>query len=63
MSMRTPSPAPMSSITSRGVAKTPTRELADAATIAPETLPRAMEVNATEDCTVEGTNVSRRMPA
>src|SRR5699024_2745566 len=44
------------------VAITPTRLEADAATMAPATLPRPMEVNATEDCTVEGTRVRNKMP-
>ena len=52
----------ISSSTSSGVAKTPMRFEADALTIAPGMLPRAIEVNATEDCTVEGTRHRKRMP-
>src|SRR5699024_4813930 len=49
-------------MTSTGVASTPTRFEAEAATIAPATLPRPIEVKATEDCTVDGTSVRNKMP-
>ena len=58
----TPSPAPISHITSSGVITTPTSEDTDAATTAPETLPRATPVSATEDCTVDGTSDMNSRP-
>lgn len=58
-----PSPVePMSSRTRTGVANTPMRLDAEALMIAPGTLPRAMEVKFTLDCTVEGTRHRKRMP-
>ena len=42
---------------SAGVRKTPRMLEAEALTTAPATLPRAIEVKAIEDCTVEGTSV------
>jgi len=52
----------MSHITSSGVATTPTSDDTDAATTAPETLPRATPVSATEDCTVDGTSDMNKRP-
>ncbi len=49
-------------ITSSGVTKTPSRFENDALTIAPATLPRAIDVNAMDDCTVDGTRHRYRMP-
>ncbi|SLJ38650.1 Uncharacterised protein [Mycobacteroides abscessus subsp. abscessus] len=44
----------ISSITNTGVMKTPNMFETDALTTAAATLPRAIDVNAIEDCTVEG---------
>ena len=52
----------MSNMTNAGVATTPSTLLADALTIAPATLPRAIDVNATDDCTVDGTSVKYNTP-
>jgi len=49
-----PPGVPSSSATSSGVANTPSRFDADALQTAAGTLPRAIAVNAIEDCTVEG---------
>ena len=48
--------------TNSGVKTTPTREETLAATIEAAMCPRAIEVNATEDCTVDGTSVRYRIP-
>ena len=48
----------ISAIASRGVSTTPSRLDADALTIAPATLPRAIEVKLIELCTVEGHRVT-----
>ena len=48
--------------TSSGVNTTPMRFDAEALTIAPGTLPRAIEVNAIDDCTVDGTSVRYSRP-
>jgi hypothetical protein len=48
----------ISAIASKGVRKTPSRLDADALTIAPATLPRAIEVKLMELCTVEGHKVT-----
>ena len=50
------------SIANSGVATTPTMLDSDALTIAPATLPPAIEVNAMDACTVEGTSVRKRIP-
>jgi hypothetical protein len=56
-------PVPLSrSRHSRGVTNTPMRLDADALTTAPATLPRAIEVKAIEDCTVEGSSVRYSRP-
>ena len=47
---------------SAGVINTPTKLEVDADTIAPATFPFAMEVKATEDCTVDGTSVRNKIP-
>ena len=57
-----PLPEDMRSMTNAGVATTPTRFDAEALTMAPATFPRATEVNATEDCTVDGTRVRYKIP-
>ncbi|SHX00483.1 Uncharacterised protein [Mycobacteroides abscessus subsp. abscessus] len=44
----------ISNITNTGVMKTPNIFETDALTTAAATLPRAIDVNAIEDCTVEG---------
>ena len=44
----------ISSVTSTGVTKMPSMFDAEALTTAAATLPRAIEVNAMEDCTVDG---------
>ena len=49
-------------MTSNGVMITPTKFEAEADTIAPATFPFAIEVKATEDCTVDGTSVRNRIP-
>ena len=60
--MEMPPCAPISSPTSIGVAKMPIRLEAEAAHTAPALLPRAIEVKAIEDCTVEGSVVRKRTP-
>ena len=60
--VRPPSPEVISSSTSTGVTTTPIMLDAEALMIAPGTLPRAMEVKFTEDCTVDGTRHMNRMP-
>ena len=55
-------PVFISSMASSGVATTPTIEESEALTIAAATLPPAIEVNAIDACTVEGTKVKNRMP-
>ena len=62
LSIFIPLPEDMRSMTNAGVATTPTRFDAEALTMAPATFPRATEVNATEDCTVDGTRVRYKMP-
>ena len=52
----------MRSMTRTGVIKTPAKLEVEAETMAPGTFPLAMEVNATEDCTVDGTSVRNRIP-
>ena len=52
-----------SSPASSGVSRMPTRLDAVAAQSAPATLPRAIEVNAIEDCTVDGSTHSTSSPA
>ena len=52
----------MHSMMSEGVTMTPTRFDSEAATMAPATLPFAMDVKVTEEFTVEGTKVRNRMP-
>ena len=61
-SISTPPLERMSSMARSGVATTPTSDERLAATTAPLTLPRAMPVSATEDWTVDGTSVRKRMP-
>ncbi len=53
----------ISSQTRAGVRNTPRMFEADAETTAPATLPLAIEVNAIEDCTVEGTRDRYSRPA
>lgn len=48
--------------TSNGVSATPRMLDSDALTIAAETLPRAIDVNAIDDCTVEGTRHKNSNP-
>lgn len=62
VSMCIPPSVVMSAITNSGVAKTPMRLEAEALTMAPATFPRAIEVKATDDWTVEGTSVRYRIP-
>src|SRR5699024_7894772 len=52
-----PAVAPISHSTSSGVRNMPATLDRVAAQLAPATLPRATETNATEDCTVEGSSV------
>ena len=49
-------------VTSNGVRKTPSRFDIDALQTAAATLPRAIEVNAIDDCTVEGRAHRKRIP-
>src|SRR3546814_3188245 len=51
------------SMTMNGVSTMPSRFDAAAATTAPATLPRAMEVKAIDDWTVEGSAARNSMPA
>lgn len=53
----------ISTPTSSGVMKMPSRLDADAAHTAADTLPCAIEVNAIEDCTVDGNVHRKRMPS
>ncbi|GEM_PF-3028276 len=57
-----PEPEETSRKASTGVTKVPTRLEVVAETIAPGTLPWAIEVKLIEDCTVEGTRVSQSSP-
>ena len=59
---RAPPPVFISSTTSSGVSTTPTMLDNDALTIAAETWPRAIEVNAIDDCTVDGTRHRNSSP-
>ena len=52
----------ISSTTSSGVSPTPRMLDSDALTIAAGTLPWAIEVNAIEDCTVDGTRHRNSTP-
>ena len=52
----------ISSTASSGVATTPSMLDSDALTMAAGTLPCAIEVNAMEDCTVEGTRHKNSNP-
>ena len=61
-SIRAPPLVFISSTTSSGVSAIPTMLDSDALTSAAETLPRAIEVNAIEDCTVEGTRHKNSNP-
>src|SRR5271166_1787180 len=59
---RGPRPVCIISSTNSGVSTTPTMLDNEALTIAAETWPRAIEVNAMDDCTVDGTRHRNRTP-
>jgi len=52
----------ISRVTNNGVRKMPNRFDAEALTTAAATLPRAIEVNAMDDCTVDGSRHRYSMP-